>query len=195
MSSFGEELKRERELRQITLREISEATKISLRYLDALESNDFRHLPGGVFNKGFIRAYAQFIGVDAETMVNAYLLEERGQEARNRPEKGEAPQRPVTAGADRAWSLVLNPRASDRGSKTPGGWGRRRAWALLSVVLLLLAFGILAGILVIWLWKAPGPGQASPSSSDRGATVCPALDPSIAPAGSACRVENIEVSA
>ena len=82
MSSFGETLRRERELRQISLREISEATKINLRYLDALERDDFRHLPGGVFNKGFVRAYAQFIGIDPETMVTAYLEEEGRQQAR-----------------------------------------------------------------------------------------------------------------
>src|SRR5262245_10290305 len=81
MSSFGESLRRERELRQISLREIAEATKISLRYLDALERDDFRHLPGGVFNKGFVRAYAQFIGVDPESMVTAYLEEEQRQRA------------------------------------------------------------------------------------------------------------------
>jgi len=79
MSSFGESLKRERELRQISLQKISEATKINLRYLEALERNDFRHLPGGVFNKGFVRAYAQFIGVDPETMTTAYLQEEQRQ--------------------------------------------------------------------------------------------------------------------
>lgn len=77
--SFGEELRRERELRQITLREISESTKISLRYLEALERNEFEGLPGGVFNRGFVRAYAQFIGVDPEAMVNAYLLQEQAQ--------------------------------------------------------------------------------------------------------------------
>jgi cytoskeletal protein RodZ len=82
MSSFGETLKRERELRQISLREISEATKINLRYLDALERDDFKHLPGGVFNKGFVRAYAQFIGIDPETMVTAYLEEDGRQQAR-----------------------------------------------------------------------------------------------------------------
>ena len=71
--SFGEELKRERELREISLREVSEATKISLRYLEALERNDFRNLPGGVFNRGFVRAYSQFIGVDPDSMVDAYM--------------------------------------------------------------------------------------------------------------------------
>ena len=74
--SFGEELKRERELREISLREVSESTKISLRYLEALERNDFGALPGGVFNRGFVRAYSQYIGVDPDTMVDAYMLQE-----------------------------------------------------------------------------------------------------------------------
>jgi cytoskeletal protein RodZ len=77
MSSFGEELRRERELRSISLREVAEATKVNVRYLEAIERNQFDQLPGGVFNRGFVRAYAEFIGVDPETMVNAYLLEEQ----------------------------------------------------------------------------------------------------------------------
>ncbi len=77
--SFGEELKRERELREITLREVSESTKISLRYLEALERNAFESLPGGVFNRGFVRAYSQFIGIDPESMVDAYILQESTQ--------------------------------------------------------------------------------------------------------------------
>lgn len=75
MPSFGETLKRERELREISLRQISEATKISIRYLEALEQNRFELLPGGLFNKGFIRAYATYVGLDSESMVNSYLHE------------------------------------------------------------------------------------------------------------------------
>src|SRR5438093_10832895 len=75
MASFGETLKRERELREISLRQISEATKINIRYLEALEENRFDALPGGLFNKGFIRAYAIFVGIDAEAMVDSYLHE------------------------------------------------------------------------------------------------------------------------
>jgi cytoskeletal protein RodZ len=112
MSSFGETLRRERELRQISLREIAEATKINLRYLDALERDDFRHLPGGVFNKGFVRAYAQFIGIDPETMVTAYLDEDRRQQARvarttPAPQpSAEAEVPPPSVGA-RVWVAVL----------------------------------------------------------------------------------------
>ena len=79
MPSFGEELRRERELRGIGLREVAEATKVNIRYLEAMERDDFSHLPGGVFNRGFVRAYAQFIGVDPDVMVNAYLMEEQAQ--------------------------------------------------------------------------------------------------------------------
>lgn len=82
--SFGEELKRERKLREISLREISESTKISRRYLEALERDDFVNLPGGVFNRGFVRAYSQFIGVDPESMVDAYTLQENTQRGAQR---------------------------------------------------------------------------------------------------------------
>jgi cytoskeleton protein RodZ len=112
MPSFGETLKRERELRQISLREISEATKINLRYLDALERDDFRHLPGGVFNKGFVRAYAQFIGVEPETMVNAYLEEDGRQQARAARAGGASPRAPEVAASSRhsgipIWLIVF----------------------------------------------------------------------------------------
>src|SRR5437867_1567365 len=73
MPSFGEELRRQRELRGVSLREIADATKINIRFLEALEADDFTHLPGGQFNKGFIRAYARHIGISAEEMVSAYL--------------------------------------------------------------------------------------------------------------------------
>ena len=111
MSSFGETLRRERELRQISLREIAEATKINLRYLDALERDDFRHLPGGVFNKGFVRAYAQFIGIDPEAMVMAYLEEDGRQQARasrvsGTPPAPEAPAPPRPLGP-RLWFAAL----------------------------------------------------------------------------------------
>lgn len=107
MPSFGETLKRERELRQISLREISEATKINLRYLEALERDDFRHLPGGVFNKGFVRAFAQFIGIDAEAMVTAYLDEERSQSGTPAPAAALPESVPAAPPGMRWWVATL----------------------------------------------------------------------------------------
>jgi cytoskeleton protein RodZ len=74
VGSFGERLQREREMRGVTLEEIAEATKIGTRLLTALEQEDFGKLPGGIFNKGFVRAYARFLGIDEEEAVADYLI-------------------------------------------------------------------------------------------------------------------------
>jgi len=73
MASFGENLRREREMRGVTLQEISAATKISVRFLQALENEDFEQLPGGIFTRGFIRAYAKYLGLDEEPTLAEYL--------------------------------------------------------------------------------------------------------------------------
>src|SRR5260370_36201088 len=72
MSAFGERLRREREMRGITLDELSESTKISRRHLESLEREDFDSLPGGIFNKGFVRSYARFLGLDEDQAVADY---------------------------------------------------------------------------------------------------------------------------
>jgi cytoskeleton protein RodZ len=72
MGAFGDRLRREREMRGITLDEITESTKISRRHLEALEGEHFAQLPGGVFNKGFVRAYARFLGLDEDQAVADY---------------------------------------------------------------------------------------------------------------------------
>lgn len=72
MGAFGDRLRREREMRGITLDEITESTKISRRHLEALEGEHFDQLPGGVFNKGFVRAYARFLGIDGDQAVADY---------------------------------------------------------------------------------------------------------------------------
>jgi transcriptional regulator with XRE-family HTH domain len=72
LASFGEELRREREIRGISLKEIADATKISKRFLDAIEHNDHKTLPAPVFTRGFVREYARYLGLNAEDMVNRY---------------------------------------------------------------------------------------------------------------------------
>lgn len=73
MGKFGDKLRRERELRGVTLEEIAEATKIGTRSLKALEEEQFDRLPGGIFNKGFVRAYAKFLGLDEEQAVADFM--------------------------------------------------------------------------------------------------------------------------
>ena len=62
--SLGEQLRRTREARGMTLREISEQTRITVRHLEAIELSDYKHLPGGIFNRSFIKAYAKQIHFD-----------------------------------------------------------------------------------------------------------------------------------
>ena len=79
--SIGEKLRLAREARGIALRDISEQTRISIRYLEAIEADDYRRLPGGIFNRSFIRAYAKFIGYDENSALEDYArtLRERGE--------------------------------------------------------------------------------------------------------------------
>jgi cytoskeleton protein RodZ len=73
MGAFGDKLRREREMRGVTLAEMSESTKISKRWLQALEEEQFEVLPGGVFNRGFVRSYARFLGINEEQAVADYV--------------------------------------------------------------------------------------------------------------------------
>ena len=74
MGAFGEKLRKQREQRGLALDAISNTTKISTRMLRALEDEHFDQLPGGVFNKGFVRAYARQVGLDEEETVTDYLV-------------------------------------------------------------------------------------------------------------------------
>jgi cytoskeleton protein RodZ len=75
MSEFGAHLKQAREQRGISLRQIATATKISMGALEALERNDFSRLPGGIFSRAFVRAYALEVGLDPEQTVQDFLVE------------------------------------------------------------------------------------------------------------------------
>ncbi|HEV7518215.1 MAG TPA: helix-turn-helix domain-containing protein [Thermoanaerobaculia bacterium] len=84
--SFGTWLRRQRELREISLRDVAERTKISLRYLEAMEEDRFDLLPAPVFAKGFLREYARYVGLSPDEVVNHWLAV---QQAGERPEGDE----------------------------------------------------------------------------------------------------------
>lgn len=77
-SPFGEHLKREREMRGVSLEEVSAATRISTKFLEAIESGQWDELPGGAFNRGFIRSASRYLGLNDESMVAEYSLETNG---------------------------------------------------------------------------------------------------------------------
>ena len=78
-ATIGEQLRLAREERGIPLREISDQTRISVHYLEAIETNDYKRLPGGIFNRSFVKAYARYVGYDEKDAVEAYTRYMRDQ--------------------------------------------------------------------------------------------------------------------
>jgi len=72
--TFGERLKRERELREVSIDEICSATRIAPKFLEALENEEWEKLPGGVFGRGFVRTIARYLGLSEENLLSEYDL-------------------------------------------------------------------------------------------------------------------------
>ena len=137
MPGFGEYLRREREMRGVTLDEIAETTKISTRFLNALEHERFSEIPGGIFTRSFIRAYAQYLGLDEEHVLAEY-------------------RRAAQPGSDNdlarlTASRPLPARSSSRGRVVP--------WVV--------AAALLAGGYAIYRYANRPPVQPLPSASSR----------------------------
>jgi transcriptional regulator with XRE-family HTH domain len=76
-SAFGDQLRRAREARGLALESVADATRIARRHLEALERSDLEALPPGPFGKGYVRAYAEFLGVDPRPVLEAYRSREQ----------------------------------------------------------------------------------------------------------------------
>ena len=118
-ASFGSWLRRQREAREISLREIAETSKISLRYLEALEEDRFDVLPAPVFARGFLREYSKVVGLDPDEVVNTYLAA-------------------LSGGADDDSESKVEP-VRNRGSRRDWGYG----------LLLSLAIALLLGLVAL----------------------------------------------
>ncbi len=156
MGSFGENLRREREMRGVTLQEISASTKISVRFLKALEDENLAQLPGGIFSRSFVRAYAKYLGLDEDHVMAEYHLL-------------------VPAGSDDNISRIAQsrPRPKKEGSRGP-------------VLAVLVAAVLLAGGYLLYLYTrassevkepapvaapgVPAPGQPAPGAGNTALT-------------------------
>ena len=101
MASFGENLRRERELRGVDLHEMAEATKISIRFLQALEQDRVDVLPGGIFPRAFVRQYGKYLGLDPERLVAEFVFAYGGEPAAARAPSvvhGDSPRKAWVAG-------------------------------------------------------------------------------------------------
>jgi len=85
--TLGRTLRAARESRGLSLREISDQTRISRRYLEAIEAEEFKHLPGGIFNRSFVKSFARAVGVPEERALELYTraLRERGEASDDAP--------------------------------------------------------------------------------------------------------------
>jgi cytoskeleton protein RodZ len=130
LPSFGEKLKLEREKRKITLEQIASSTKIGARMLQALEEDRFNQLPGGIFNKGFVRAYSRFVGLDEDQTVAEYL------EA-----SGDAPpvSTEIAVREDGARENAENLRRLEASADSPA---RHLPWGLFAALLLVIALAL-----------------------------------------------------
>lgn len=111
MESIGRHLRKERELRQVSLEEMAQTTRIPLKMLHRIEEDRFDELPGEVFARGFLRSYTRALGIDSDAVVGRY------DESRREPE--ETAPAPIT---------VI----------TPPERGRRFGIAIALVILLIL---------------------------------------------------------
>lgn len=70
--TLGEKLRAARESRGISISEVAEQTRIAPMYIECIENDNFKPLPGGIFNKGFVKSYARFIGIDENEALQDY---------------------------------------------------------------------------------------------------------------------------
>lgn len=160
--SFGAWLRTQREARGVTLQAVVEASKISLRYLEALEADRFDILPAPVFVRGFLREYARVVGLDGDEVVNFYLL--------SQPSGGErsAESRP----------------ASPRGERPPSRRGSLLGYGALLVALLAVFVGV--AMAISW-WagrraeRGGTPSAAAPTAAESVAIPGQAATAAVAP--------------
>lgn len=188
MESVGEQLVKERERRGLSIEEVAAATKIQPKFIRALEENRFEVCPGGVFVKGFLKAYASYLKLDAEELIELYKKQY------NQPTQ----QKPL-AKEGRAGSLL-------EVEALPPGQKKRSRRPLRVFILLLLLLSIWRGGLYVYgRWQGlqrppesrkqegsgkvtpqmPPRGQGGPSSSRGGATTSGSLPEGATPERSA----------
>src|SRR5690349_11761593 len=108
MTNFGASFRQARESKGISLDQIATETRISTRFLSAIENEEFQLLPGGIFNRGFVRAFAEKVGLDPDKAVADY---ERMAEVRQPepPEQVPAPPQaaPSAKGQRRLYPIAI----------------------------------------------------------------------------------------
>jgi cytoskeletal protein RodZ len=156
VGDFGAKMKRAREARGISLRQIATTTKLSVAALEALERNDISRLPGGIFSRAFVRSYAIEVGLDPEQTVRDFIAQ--------------FPHDSVTAGSPHVPQEDHAAIESERES------------AATAVTLIAISVPLVAIILYFTMWSGPRQSpQARPAVvAEQGQTTAattPAVEP------------------
>ena len=125
MESIGHTLRNERQLKQLSLEELAQTTRIPLKSLQQIEANEFAQLPGDVFVRGFVRSYAKALGVESEGLLQRFEADRQQQDQLEVAGLAGEPERARRVGVavamiillflfTLALSIVLRPRRNDR---------------------------------------------------------------------------------
>lgn len=166
--TLGEKLRQAREERGISISEVSEQTRISSLYLEAIEADNYKPLPGGIFNKGFVKSYAKFIGLDEHEALQDYarvVAETEGRESD--PLRKYQPE------------VLTDDRAS--ASMAPQ--------VIFAVIILALGSALILLILNYWQGSPADPIAANNASNQNDETVDPVEKPAPKPAFDRIRLE------
>ncbi|MEM6453686.1 MAG: RodZ domain-containing protein [Acidobacteriota bacterium] len=166
--SFGTWLRQQREVRDIDLRQIAERSKISMRYLQALEGDRFDLLPASVFAKGFLKQYAGYVGIDPDEVINFYLA------ARQRA-LDEAEDEPASGGRGARQRRDLRRSSASRRDRATGSSSSARdgryALGLIAIVLVLIG-----AVALLSRWSNLGQATDPPTTTVQAAPAPAAVD-------------------
>lgn len=194
MGEFGDKFRKAREKKELSLDDVSNVTKIGTRMLQAIEEEHFERLPGGVFNKGFIRAYAKHLGLNDEEAITDYLacLRQAQIDAHevwqpDHPEQPRpaAPEKPrvvaakkpaadsrLPAAVEELPELQLpraedvRPRQRDFGAKP----ALEIPWRILAITVVVIVLGV-----ILWMRRSHSTNAAAASTASAGTAPAPTL--------------------
>jgi cytoskeletal protein RodZ len=103
--TLGEKLRQAREERGISISEVAEQTRISPHYIKSIENDDYKTLPGGIFNKGFVKSYARYVGMDEAEALQDYA--QLAVDAEQQPDEDFRAYRPEVLTDDRNMAAMM----------------------------------------------------------------------------------------
>ena len=179
---IGDNLRTEREKRNLTIRDIEKGTSIRALYIESIEKGDYAQLPGEVYVKGFIRNYANFLKLDADALVKQYVAETNPEAAKPEPEPEEESKLEDTVKTTTAKPFITGSDFKERVERSH----HRQNMMLLAVIILVVAAG------AVYLFGFADSGKSSKAPVQ---TAQPAKTVDTAKQEAAPKVSGVELSA